>query len=175
MEATHRIKVKLGLNEFEAEGKQELVKQQYADFLEAVKQTSISAPIAPPPTQPKPNTPTEENVWVGSKIPTAILDRIFRKGDPLSLLATPRSEKANADSLLVLIYGLTELKGEQAVTGTTLRKSASKSGVNVNRIGETLNAHADLIQAGGERKGRRYSLNNRGIAEAERIIKGMVE
>ena len=93
----------------------------------------------------------------------------------MSLLATPKSEKADADSLLVLIYGLTEVKGEQAVTGTTLRKSASKSGVNVGRIGETLNARADLIQAGGERKGRRYSLNNRGIAEAERLIQTMVE
>lgn len=175
MGTTHRMKVKIGVNEFEAEGEQSLVKEQYADFLMAVKLAPPAAAALSPQSPPKPNTPSEENRWRDSKIPASMLDRIFRKGEPLSLLATPKSEKANADSLLVLIYGLTELRGEQAVTGTALRKSASKSGVNVSRIGETLNAHADLIQAGGERKGRRYSLNNRGIAEAERLIQTMVE
>jgi len=93
METMHRMKVKIGINEFEAEGEQKLVKQQYADFLSTVKQPPASAPIVTPPVPPKLSGSTEENSWSGSKIPSAVLDRVFRKGEPLSLLATPRSEK----------------------------------------------------------------------------------
>src|SRR6267143_1030304 len=175
METTHRLKVKIGPHEFEAEGKPDLVKKQFEEWKAMISQPNQPGLIEVLASLPeKPKTSLSET-WGTYKMPANILDRVFRKGDPLSLLATPKSENAEVDSLLVLIYGLTELKGMPAVTGTALKKSASKSGVNVNRISPTLRARADLIQSAGTKKGKRYSLNNRGVAEAKRIIRAMVE
>lgn len=175
METTHRLKMKIGPHEFEAEGKPELVKKQFEEWKALIGESRPASLVEVLSSLPKAKPPASGESWGSTEMPASVLDRVFRKGDPLSLLATPKSENSDVDALLVLIYGLTELRGEPAVTGTALKKSASKSGVNVNRISPTLRARADLIQAAGTKKGKRYSLNNRGIAEAKRIINAMVE
>lgn len=175
MESTmHRIKVKIGNAEFEAEGKPELVKKQYDEFMAAVANLpkapaaeSVAAPTAEP--EPRPNAAGN------SKLSTAIIDRVFRQDDPLSLMDTPKTDNAEADALLVLVYGHTELRGKPDVTGAALVKSASKTGLNIDRISRTVDARREFIRSSGVKKGTRYSLNNRGIAEAERLIKAMVE
>lgn len=182
MEATHRIKVKLGPNEFEAEGKTELVKQQYAEFLAIVAQfprtghAEKSADQLPDRGKKAGADADANNTFAGSgKIDKAILNRVFRMDDPLSLMDTPNTDNAEADTLLVLIYGHTEMVGKPDVTGTMLVKSAGKTGLNIDRVSRTVEARRELIRSSGVKKGTRYSLNNRGIAEAERLIKAMVE
>jgi hypothetical protein len=182
MEAPHRMKVKLGPNEFEAEGKAELVKKQYADFLAMVAQFHGTAPAEKaddrlPETAKKAGSDADANKAATSniKIDKAILERVFRMEDPLSLMDTPNTDNADADALLVLIYGHTEMAGRPDVTGTMLVKSAGKTGLNIDRVSRTVEARRELIRSSGVKKGTRYSLNNRGIAEAERLIKAMVE
>jgi len=173
---THRIKVKIGNAEFEAEGKPELVKKQYDEFMAAVASLP-KAPITETPAEPKAD-PENNSGGAGtgnSKLPKPVIDRVFRQDDPLSLMDTPKTDNAEADALLVLVYGHTELRGKPDVTGDALVKSASKTGLNVDRISRTLDARRDFVRSSGVKKGTRYSLNNRGIAEAERLIKTMVE
>jgi hypothetical protein len=164
--ANHRIKVKIGPYEFDAEGDPDAVKQQYADFMTLVSQAPSITPAAPNPVQPP---PPAENV---GKVDVA---RVFRQGDPLSLAALPRGDMANADGLLMLIYGYMKVLGEQGVTGTTLMKSAKQSGINVDRIDRALDPRRDLILQAGNKKGLRYSLNNRGEIEAERLMRQLFE
>ena len=170
METTHRMKVKLGSNEFEAEGDPALVKKQWEEF------KAIVAQLPKEPAVDKPSTPSPHKPGIThGTIPKTILDRVFRPGDPLSLMDTPKTDNAEADALLVLIYGHTEMVGQPEVTAAALAKSASKTGIDVYRIGRTLAAKEALIRSSGVKKGTRYSLNNRGIAEAEKLIKAMVE
>ena len=78
--------------------------------------------------------------------------------------------------MLALLYGYLKIQSEQNVTGTTLRKSALVSGVNIDRADRVLNGLIpDYVLAGGVRKARRYQLNNRGIARAEGIIKQILQ
>jgi hypothetical protein len=172
MEIPHRMKVKLGSNEFEAEGKPELVKKQWEEFKVMVAQLAskqtAETPVVPP-------TPGVQKPVIHSKLPKALLDRVFRQGEPLSLMDTPKTDNAEADALLVLVYGHTEMIGKPDVTAAMLAKSASKTGINVYRIGRTISAREAYIRSSGLKKGTRYSLNNRGIAEAEKLIKAMVE
>lgn len=175
MEPTHRLKIKIGSAEFEAEGPPELVKEQFASFLAALPQASKESP---PPAAVAPVAPVETP---GITPPPAltlerdVLGRVFADGEPLSLMALPRTDNANPDALLVLLYGYHKLRDEQAVTGTMLMKSAKKSGVPVERVDRSLGSNAPLINAAGAKKGRKYSLNNRGITAAEGIIRRMVE
>lgn len=168
MDTTHRIKVKIGPAEFEAEGDPELVKQQFAEFMAAVSAIPQAQPDKPPGLPPR-NDPG------ASLISKDIFDRVFRRDDGISLLAMPRTDNAEADALIVLLYGFLKLENQRAITGVALMSAAKQSGINVDRIDRTINARPDLIQAAGNKRGRRYSLNNRGIAEAERLLREMVE
>ena len=170
MEATHRMKVKIGPNEFEAEGKTELVKKQYDEFIAIVTRSlKASATVLLPDSLPQ--TEKKQDAVVGrSKLPHAILDAVFRKGEPLSLMDRLKTDNADADALLLLVYGHTEMLGPSDVTAATLAKSAKQTGVNVERISRTIATHDNLIKISGAKKGTRYALNNVGIAEAEKLI-----
>ena len=167
----HRIKVKLGDAEFDAEGKPEDVKAQYDAFLKLLgsrPKAEAAPPLKPALEKPNPATPGE--------VERGLLDRVFRQGDILSLAAIPSGEAREADTMLALLYGYFKISGEQTVTGTSLRRSALQSGVNIDRADRVLNGLIpDFVLAGGIRKARRYQLNNRGIARAEAIIKAILQ
>ncbi len=171
----HRIKARLGDYEFDAEGDRELVSKQYDQFI-----STISA-IFQAPKPAVQSTAHSSNGYIQAAKPPdnpiedGILKRVFRQDDGLSLLAMPRTDNAEADALLVILYGFLKLENERAVTGLSLMKAAKQSGINVDRIDRTIDARGGLIQAAGNKRGRRYSLNNRGIAEAERLVREMVE
>lgn len=184
MEPTHRLKIKIGSAEFEAEGAPEMVKAQYESFLAALTLAAKTPPTPAPALAAAAFAPASPNDDGRSETPTppggaaldrALLERVFSAGDPLSLAALPRSDNANADALLVLIYGYNKLRGEQSVTGTMLMKSAKKSGVPVERVDRSMGSNTAFILTAGAKKGRRYSLNNRGVVEAEGMIRKMVE
>jgi hypothetical protein len=174
---TYRIKMKIGVHEFEAEGPQDLVTAQFDAFKELISSgpKGVTAPNAASAfTQTNgsainPATPTD--------VSQAILDRVFSKGNPLSLAALPSGDNAASNALLILLYGFLKINGEQNVTGTMLNKAAKKSGVvNIDRIDRAMSVHQpDLVLTAGAKKGRKYSLNNRGIARAEEIIRTLVQ
>ncbi len=173
METKHRIKVKIGASEFEAEGNQELVKKQFGEFMAAVSQLSAQS-STPPPKHGNDADKLPPNI----PIPRDVLSRVFRSDEPFSLLAKPRTDNVDADGLIVLLYGMSVLKAEQTVTGLSLMKSAKQSGLKLkaDRIDRTLETYiGQLVNSAGKKRGLRYSLNNRGIAEAERLIREMVK
>ncbi|MBI2752443.1 MAG: hypothetical protein HYX46_02855 [Betaproteobacteria bacterium] len=170
---THRIKVKLGDAEFDAEGSEEAVQAQYDAFLAAVS------------SLPKAATQAGLNATLGAATLNAtatvspapqVLDRVFRRGEILSLAALPSGDNAVPDAMLAILYGHMKLEGEQAVTGTMLMKSAKKSGVTLDRVDRVVEPlMPKYVAAAGVKKARRYQLNNPGIARAEEIIKAILQ
>ena len=109
-------------------------------------------------------------------IPREVMERVFRIGDTLSLAALPNTDNVGADALLALLYGYLILDSQQTVTGTSLMKSAKISGIPLDRIDRTMKSNQPaFVNAGGVKKSRRYSLNNRGIARAKEIVLSMVQ
>lgn len=165
MEATHRIKVKIGEAEFEAEGPVELVKQQYSAFLDAV--SKHSSPMVPIGTTGNPSahrdaTPEE-------------LSLVFKQEkDSISLLRTPKTDNPKADALIVLLYGFLKLQDQRAVGAPTLVKAAVASGLGLDRLDRTFDARSSWIHATGQRKGKRYTLTNPGIVEARKMVDALV-
>ena len=173
---THRIKMKIGVHEFEAEGPQELVTQQFEAFKELIS-SMPKGPSGPGVmsglSQPDGSTINPATPLDATQI---VLDRVFSKGNPLSLAALPSGDNAAANSLLILLYGFLKINGEQTVTGTMLNKAARKSGVNIDRIDRVIAVYQpEFVLAAGAKKGRKYSLNNRGIARAEEVIRTLVQ
>ncbi len=185
METTHRIKIKLGDAEFDAEGPSDLINAQFSAFLEAVSNATPKA--APAPVAPSSDASGDAaNANSAASVPTAAtpnapsvsgdtLSRVFKVNDTVSLLATPKTDKPAADALLAILYGYDRMKSISAVTGTTLMKAAKQSGINIDRIDRVMGTRDEFVNFAGVKKGRRYSLNNRGTEEAEKIIRKMIE
>jgi hypothetical protein len=175
---TYRIKMKIGVHEFEAEGPTDLVTTQFDAFMAAVSTATALQEAAGtfnlnPPITPAPHAPPIAPA-TASEVTEAVLGRVFRQSDILSLAALPNGDNATADAMLALLYGYLKLKGETTVTGTSLMKSAKLSGVPVGRVDRAMN-QPEYVLAAGVRKARRYQLNNRGIARAEEIIRTILQ
>jgi hypothetical protein len=164
---THRIKIKLGNAEFEAEGAEESVQSQYERFLQAVERTS--------PKQPAAQTPqngTQEQVQPPTGLfDDALLSRIFdvRQDGVVALKVLPKGQDKEADSLLLILFGYWRLKNEERIGATQLIRAAQYSGIPVNSPAQALAIHDRYFIRGGQRKGTTYCLNNQGITLAEGI------
>lgn len=168
--------VKIGDAEFDAEGPTEIISVQFDAFLAAaiaVAQKQSTTPAAPltaeipgsndtPPPPPRTVSPD-------------VLARVFRDGELLSLAALPTGDNIEGSTMLALLYGYLKLKNENAVTGTSLNKSAKISGVNIDRVDRVMRGVSELVLMAGVKKARRYQLNNRGLARAEEIVNTIVQ
>lgn len=178
----NRIKIKIGDAEFEAEGPTETVQAQFDLFMKAIAGRVTSAPTAIP-LGPTPSTASSVVEIASTTTNTSgeptpdVLSRVFRDTDALSLAALPHSgENPNADAMLALLYGYLRLRNENAVTGTSLMKSAKISGISIDRVDRLMDVHQpDYVLVAGVKKARRYQLNNRGIARAATIINAIIE
>lgn len=180
---TQRLKVKIRDSEFEADGPPDVVQDLYQQWLDAVnaapapEPASSAAPRSPPLGMPAPSV----DAWLDEPGPSVtitdeLMSRVFRReGDSISLLALPNGNRREPDALITLLYGFQRLANMPAVTGVTLMQASRQSGVALPRIDRVLDSETDFIMAAGARRGRRYSLNNRGVRHAELLIKQLVE
>jgi hypothetical protein len=168
MSAPYKIRVKLGANEFDAEGPEEVVKDQFQLFLEAVKQPVLQLPPSlPSPPGQNGNTPSVE-----SDVDQAVLQRIFRvDGDQVSLRVLPQSQQRDADGVLLLLYGYRVMVQQPDVLSSRLLVAAQTSGLSVDRIDRSLAPYMELVNKGGIKAGSRWGLRNTGITRAEEIIR----
>jgi hypothetical protein len=175
--ASHRLKIKIGDAEFEAEGPSALVESQYAQFLEIVRSAPIKqATPAPKGDSTDPKRNNSELDEVPSEVPNEIISRIFKRtGDAISLLSLPRTENPGADALIALLYGYRRLTAKHNVTGVALMQAARQSGVSIDRVDRVIDAREDFLMIAGAKRGRTYGLNNRGVKFGEELIMKMVD
>ncbi len=164
----NRIHIKLGDYEFEAQGPADIVNQQFEAFREMVKHLGK---VPKPTDAPKTDQDNKEEQLFDNNA----YSRIFHEsGDLLSLTATPKTDNSEADALLLLIYGYDKLKNEPKITGVTLMKAARQSGVFINRVDRYMDTKKEFILTGGAKRGKRYSLNNRGVQYVDEMIADML-
>jgi hypothetical protein len=170
MDTTTRLKMKIGEHEFDAEGSDDSVREQFKAWQELVK-LAAAAPAAPP----KKNEQTSDN-QSPALLPkdTIVIDSNLQKimrmeGRTVSLTAQLTSVH---DALLILIYGQKMLRNNDAVTGAELIMGISATGGfsigRLDRILDKLSLDGDLTTF-GERRGKKYRLTNTGIAKARAV------
>jgi hypothetical protein len=167
----YRLKVRLGPHEFEAEGPEASVKEQFATFLTIANAAT-----------PKNGSSSLRNGVNGSGEPddeggAGSWDRAYkRKGDQISLHVLPETKTQNADAIILILYGHQMLLEQESVTSLVLMEAAKQSGLRIDRIDRNLPAsHKQYVISGGSGKGTRYSLNNRGSAYAQEMLDKMFD
>lgn len=168
---THKLQVKIGDAEFSAEGAESTVKEQFTAFLEAVR----GSPVADRKRAETPVPPTLRELELGGD-ETLDDSRVFSvDGDNMvSLKVLPKTDTKEADALLVLLFGFRTKLNQTEVNAGRLTVAAKHSGFKVERVDRTMLVHRSLVNAGGHRRGKRYGLNNQGMARAREIIQSML-
>jgi hypothetical protein len=159
---THRIKIKIGEHEFEAEGPADVVERQFEAFKELIANT---------PRQPNVSTErqgnqgkTTENAGSGASNPT--LDKIMKvDGRVISLTVRPQAESTAA---LLVLLGQKMYRGNETVTASEVRDGLEHSGYRFARVDRLMQPLCDegLVIKIGTRKATRYRLTNPGIIRA---------
>jgi hypothetical protein len=171
MTGPHKVRIKIGDAEFEAEGSEESVKQQYADFLAALA-------VAGPQKAPKADGAKGNNQQDAAEPDKSALTRLFQvDGDLVSLKFLPKTETATPDALMLLLLGYALLKNQEMVLGTQLTRAARQSGLaKIERVDRAFGKYGDdFLQRGGAKKGTRYGLNNQGTNKAKELLAMMLE
>jgi hypothetical protein len=173
----YKMSVKLpGGFEFTAEGPQESVDAQYKLWLQAVEAAQKHPPgvdlnsqgLAAKRHKPQMSADIEE-----------VVGRVYRLDKDkktLSLTVLPKTDDAQADALLLLLYGYSHFFHEESVLGGKLMTAANVSGIQLSRVDKVLERHKDKLTTAGLRRGRTYGLNNPGkvfaVSLLERILDG---
>lgn len=169
----YKLRVRLGNAEFEAEGDEAVVREQYNMFLKAlpVAQNMVEERAASE-DKPEKSTANHPQDNAGDQL----IARAFSdERGVVSLRALPETKNRDADALLLLIYGHTKLKGAHDVFGTQVMKSARQSGLSIDRVDRIISIHKGFYMRGGARRGAKYTLNNQGVKKAEQILREMFD
>jgi hypothetical protein len=164
---THRIKIKIGEHEFEAEGPSDVVQRQFEAFKELIASTSKPSNVS---IQRQGNQ-GKTNQNADSIEAQTVLDKIMKvEGRVVSLTVKPRSESIAA---LLVLLGHKAYRGQDTVTASEMRDGLEHSGyrfARVDRLMQPLCTEGAVIKI-GTRKGTRYRLANPGIVQAEAAVK----
>lgn len=182
----YKLRVKVGLFEFEAEGPEESVKAQFLEFKDMIVQLPPQPNSAPPPATPPAASP---NLSVGSPsanshAPLAEylkgIDRLFYvdiKGDAITLKIHPVGEDRHRDAMLLILYAYKIFKNTEEVSVMDIKKSLQQSGLlgkdRIDRVAENYRKKQYILK-GGSGKGGKYRLTNTGENKAVDIIKNLL-
>jgi hypothetical protein len=149
-----RVRIKVGENEFEANGPHEIVQAEIAGFKKLIGYKEEPAPAT--------NSPESEKADI-EKI-TRINARV------VSLKIAARSP---VHAVLALLLGQQLLRNNTKVMGSEIMDGLRQSGYDLSRADYILRDHiaSANIAAVGRRRGRRYKLTPRGIEKAQEVAR----
>jgi hypothetical protein len=176
MEAISKLRVKVGINEFEAEGLPEQVTAQYEAWKELIEKTPQSAAATPSVPVIPSSAVTEVKTREGFFSTPWDIFGGDHDGDLMSLrVHPPAGETRDADAILLVLYGYRKAgnqgEGVVEVPVTKLKESLDVSGLKISRIDR---AAAPYVKTGyilkaGRAKGGVYRLTVTGYARAEEL------
>ena len=180
-----KLRVKIGNNEFDAEGLPENVKHQFEAFLEILRaqseqradpedstdnpQLSLLGPPAgsSPPSAPTWATPPPNPAHVP-------LDRIMKvQGRIVSLTLSPATTQ---DAALLILLGNKDLRSNEMATGQEIGDGLAQSGRPVPRVDRIMDKMIEeaLVLKSGFKRGTRYRLSNTGLQKALSIARELI-
>lgn len=165
MAEIHRIKIKLGDAEFEAEGAEDKVQAQYEQFLALLERVG---------TKPSAKSPASKSA---STLDDSRIARLFElRPDGVVVLRLRPEGLESADIVALLLYGYRKLKNEESVLATQVLKAARLSGLGIERVDRAAESYVPrFILPGGARKGTKYTLTMQGVTKAEEVAAQIIE
>jgi hypothetical protein len=176
MDDSYRMRLKIGMHEFEAEGPVNVVQEQVKRFLELIATLPVEQVT---PALPEPKATAAENIPAPSIVSSKTisfpaidlaLDKIMKMDERIVSL-TVRPKNAD-DAALLLLYGQKMLRENDSVTGAEVMGGITATGGlyigRVDRLLEKLARDGDVIVV-GEHRSKRYRLTNAGLNKVRQV------
>jgi hypothetical protein len=173
---TYKLRVKIGLHEFEAEGPVSDVKAQFKAWKELIGSGSAGVPSTIDTNKKLSPYVTEVRTREGYAAPWDIFN-LDDKRKMVTLRVHPTGENRDADAALLILYGYKQSLQQDEVPVTRLKESMEVSGLRPERIDRTLGVHirSGLIMKAGRAKGGKYRLTNTGFTSADAMARSLFE
>jgi hypothetical protein len=188
---TTKVTASVGASQFNMEGREEIVTAAFHAWLNAVNQPATHhprTPVAPmgQTTTMQGGTPlplVEQPRDDGNGAVTAnTYTKIFGMDDRtrvLTLKIRPEGDTAEADALLLLLYGYRQLtQTDEVLVGKLKDSLALTGGLGVGRIDRIIGRYVDdrlVLKVGKQGPGGKYRLTQTGLARAEMLAKSLSE
>ncbi|MGC1780976.1 MAG: hypothetical protein WA708_00485 [Acidobacteriaceae bacterium] len=173
MDAPYRLKIKVGVHEFEAEGLPGDVKEQFQAFKELVSAMPVTVPqpTAPSGQFREEYTPPRQDIPPGDPDVAKIMKL---EGRVISLTVRPKTAE---EAVLLLMYGQRVMRQSEYVTGSEIVDGLETTGGlsygRSDRLMEKLSKDGDVIVT-GENRGKRYRMTNTGVAKARQLANDLL-
>ena len=174
----YKLRVKIGTAEFEAEGPEQMVKEQFAEFKKMIEPRPSNAGPAAPGAMP--NGHRDSGLETAHELPPGyermyqVEERSGRRFVKLHFL--PTGEGREAVALRLVLLGYRKALSEDRVRVTTLLEALRGSGLPLQRLdgyaAEAINQ--GLLLKGGTGKGGTYGLSVTGVKRAEEELAEML-
>lgn len=170
----YKLRVKIADHEFEAEGDEEVVKQQFQEFKALINES-----------QSKFSKPTDREIKqngqvfppdLGQAIQLEKIVRYDEKTRRVSLTALPQGDDREADAVLLLLLAAKQFRNEDDILVTVLKDALQQSGCPIERMDRVMDKYEkhNLVLRSGLTKGGRYRLTNQGLMKAGEIAKQLL-
>jgi hypothetical protein len=178
--ATQKLKLKVGPHEFEAEGDHEQVMAQ----LQIWQQLIAASPIAASSTiaaAPQEGPGSGLAPKADRELDRTDLSKMFIHSEATQEISLryipPASDTKERDAILMILLGYRALEDKPEILVTWLKAALEKSGLTADRIDRLANplVNERLLLKRGRSKGGVYQLTNKGVIEATRLAKEMLE
>jgi hypothetical protein len=170
---THRLKVKIGSHEFEAEGSQEAVEKQFDTFKDMVR--SVGDRSSPQPAQRGggPGKPSEPHNSADIDLKLETIIKV--EGEKVSLTALPTGQDGEGEAVLLILLGHKMLRASEQVTAIQLVAGMTQSGFQIERVDRIVKQLPDgQVARTGAKKGVKYRLTNTGTTQAKQIARTLI-
>lgn len=177
LQVMFKLRVKIGCDEFEAEGPPELVAQRFEEFRLLIRKPERGSGEAPRTGSDAEGAERREAVGPDIRKATdpphdlASLLRCDLATGQVSLATLPEGKQKEADAVLLLLLGHKRFRGEDEVPVTLLNEGLRQSGCPVSRLDRVLMSYTKhhLVLKSGVGKGGRYRLTNQGLKKADAL------
>lgn len=173
---TFKLRVKIDGQEFEAEGRSDLVTREFEAFRLLIQGRSHATGeyrLHPEGRRPVDRPPQEATPHVADHaIDLARLFRVSPQTQVLSLHQPPQGKHPEADAVLLLLLGHRRLRNEDEVPVTVITEALKQSGCPVARLDRILTIYTKdhSVLRSGRGKGGKYRLTNLGLKKAESMV-----
>ena len=180
-----KLRLKIGINEFEAEGSQEYVQNERQVFLESI--TANEQEEEPDPEERGSNAATGSNS-AGQTPPTPPKDSVMSPTDMARLAHQDKSDKdlivltalpqdgesQKQDALVLLLLAHRVIRNVENVKATDALNGMKRSGIAVSEISGLVDKIPTLVLKTGVRKGTKYRLSTPGVQKAAAVATALL-
>lgn len=173
----YKIRVKIGDNEFEAEGPEEAVKSQFDAFKEMLRAAPTVAAVSPVASSDASSEDRQPAIQRGNLERLGKLYNYDQKNKVVSIRIPPKGARGAADAILLIVYGYAQYMGLEEVLVGVIKESLKMSGFgSVERVDRVSakDVSDGLYIKTGVAKGGKYRLTNTGVTRASELAEQLL-